>query len=99
MSSRHEKAIRDALKGQDMDGAAAAVEAAYADEKAGEELLAWAAGVAYENMLTSALGVIPEFLARFPNSMHMIRVYYADLCASQDHFDSATTHARLYIRM
>lgn len=99
MSLDHEKNIRKALKHGDANMAASAIESAFADDKAGEEVLAWAAGVAYENQLTPVLGVLPEFLSRFPNSMHMIRVYYADLCAAQEHYDTATTHARLYIRM
>jgi hypothetical protein len=99
MAEDHEKGIRKALKHGDKDKAAVLVETAFGDDKAAEEVLAWVAGVAYENELTSVLGVIPEFLQRFPNSLHLIRVYYADLCAAQEQFDLATTHARLYIRL
>lgn len=72
---------------------------AFADKAANEDTLAWIAAAIYERHITPALEYLPAFVERFPTSLHLVRVYFADILARSSQFDGATHHARIYLRL
>jgi hypothetical protein len=90
--------IREALAKSDDVAAEKAARAAFADENSTVDTLAWAAAVMYERKVGSGLDLIQTFVERFPGSLHLPRVYLADLLAQSSRFDAATDHARIYLR-
>jgi hypothetical protein len=72
---------------------------AFEQQPGNEHILAFVAGVIYEKNIRSRISLVPEFVERFPNSLHMVRVYLADLLGRDNKFDMATTEARIYLRL
>jgi hypothetical protein len=71
---------------------------AFSDDSIGEDVLAWVAAAIYERKIISALSYLHVFVERFPNSLHLIRVYLADVLARSSQYDGATQNARIYLR-
>ncbi len=71
---------------------------AFSDESSGEDFLAWVVGTIYERKVNSAIDLLENFIKRFPSSLHVPRVYFANILASESQFDGATHHARIYLR-
>jgi hypothetical protein len=90
--------IREALEKSDDVAAVKAARDAFADETCTIDTLAWAAAVMYERRVSSGLDLIQTFVDRFPGSLHLPRVYLADLLAQSSQFDAATENARVYLR-
>jgi outer membrane protein assembly factor BamD (BamD/ComL family) len=94
----YEFRIRDSLDRGDKDAAEAAARAAFKDRSNGESLLAWIAANMYEGDVRPAFELLEDFVNRFPNSLHLPRVYMSDVLSRADRFDQATDHARVYLR-
>jgi hypothetical protein len=94
---KHGELLKERLKAQDADGAVAAAKAAFADASAAEEDLAMVAGIVYEAGLSPAFEVLPRFCDRFPESLHIIRAYLANLLERMGDFDAASDEARRYL--
>lgn len=62
-----------------------------------EDLLAHLVGALYERQITDGYWLIEAFVGKYPNSLHIIRVYLADLFAQQGKFDLASNEARTYL--
>lgn len=71
----------------------------FSDGKAEEAILAWAAASMYENRITSAFDLLEAFVNRYPSSLHLPRVYLADILSCASRFDQATDFARYYLRL
>lgn len=74
-------------------------ESAFNKESENEELLAFVAATIFEKQIWNVVKLIPEFVNRFPNSLHAIRIYFSDILARQNKFDASTTEARIYLRL
>ncbi|MBI3548074.1 MAG: hypothetical protein HY078_03375 [Elusimicrobia bacterium] len=97
-SSRADR-IKACLASSDLEGAGVAAKEAFADPASQEDELAWIAGVVYEAGVASAYAVLPAFVERFPESIHIIRAYFANLLERMGEMDAATEEARLYVRL
>jgi hypothetical protein len=86
------------LASSDVAGALATARAAFRDEAADEHTLAWLAGNIYERDLRDGFSLIENFVQRYPASLHIMRVFLADLHARNSDFDRATHEARAYLR-
>ena len=96
--ANYEERIRGAIAKGDKSAAEQAAREAFLDNSSHENLLAWIAGSMFEKQIMSALDLLEKFIDRFPNSLHMPRIYYSDLLARSNKFDAATHHARIYLR-
>jgi hypothetical protein len=94
----YKERIGDALAKGDAEAAEAAARAAFDDEAVGEDDLAWVAAMMYENDIRGGFDLLEAFVERFPESLHLGRVYLADVFAQVDQFDDATEQARIYLR-
>jgi hypothetical protein len=52
----------------------------------------------YENDIRAGFDLLEAFVERFPESLHLCRVYLADVFAQVGQFDHATEQARIYLR-
>ena len=95
----YQRLIRAALEKADGAACEAAARDAFHDQTAGEDDLAWVAAMMYENEVHLAFDLLQTFVDRFPESLHLGRVYLADLLAQASHFDEATDQARFYLRL
>ena len=96
---RYEDRINAAIKESKPQDAEKVARRAFADTKAEESILAWAAASMYENGIASAFDLLEEFVSRYPNSLHLPRVYLADLLSRASRFDETTDFARYYLRL
>jgi hypothetical protein len=97
-SAAYESRIRDSLDEGDKGSAEIAARAAFRDRSANESLLGWIAASIYEGDVQPAFDLLEVFVSRFPNSLHLPRVYLSDILARAHRFDQATDHARVYLR-
>jgi len=97
-SAAYESRIRDSLDEGDKGAAEVAARAAFRDRYASESLLAWVAASVYEGDVRAAFDLLEVFVSRFPNSLHLPRVYFSDVHCRGNRFDQATDHARVYLR-
>lgn len=93
-----EDTIREALARSDDAAVEQGARLAFADASSSEHTLAWAAAVVYERRITAGFGLLQTFIDRFPDSLHLPRVYLAEVMAHAARFDAATDHARVYLR-
>lgn len=91
--------ILKALEIKDFTQVVKLSESAFDKEPQNEELLAFVSAIIFEKQIWNAVKLIPEFVNRFPNSLHAIRIYFADILSRQNKFDSSTTEARIYLRL
>ncbi|MBL8521532.1 MAG: hypothetical protein JNK75_12820 [Betaproteobacteria bacterium] len=91
--------LEAALRAGDAEAAESAARAAFADPAAGEDDLAPIAGLIFESGFHPAFDLVEGFVERFPDSVHGIRAYLADLHAQSGNFDRATVEARIYLRL
>ena len=75
------------------------LEKALSGQDCEEHELTWAIGAVFENNHIDAFKFIPVFIDKYPQSLHPVRVFYADLLARQGQYDSATDEARIYLRL
>lgn len=94
----YKKEILNALNNNNIAKVEQLSKKAFEKEPKNEDLLAFIAGIIFEKQIWDIAEFIPEFLNRFPNSLHAIRIYFSDLLSRQNNFDSATTEARIYLR-
>lgn len=90
--------VREALLKSDEVGALKAAESAFADETSTEGTLAWIAAALYERGVVPGFKLLEAFIERFPDSLHLPRVYFADLLARSSRFDAATDCSRIWLR-
>src|SRR5262245_34943665 len=98
MARNYEQLIRAALRKADAAACEAAAREAFDDQTVGEDGLAWVAAMMFENDIRPAFDLLETFVERFPESLHLGRVYLADLSAQAGRFDQATDQARVYLR-
>lgn len=98
-TSAYTDAIQACLARNDFDSIEDLARQAFAEASADEGGLAWIAGVIFEKDIATAFDLVDQFVKRFPESRHIIRVYMADLWARVGRFDLATDHARIYLRI
>src|SRR5437870_4333545 len=94
----YKQSISAALAKADAVAAEGAARHAFNDPALDEEPLAWVAAMMYENSIRSAFDLLETFVDRFPESLHLGRIYLADALAQAGQFDTATDHARIYLR-
>jgi hypothetical protein len=82
----------------DQGTAEVAARAAFKDRFASESLLGWVAASMYEGDVRAAFDLLEVFISRYPNSLHLPRVYFSDVLSRANRFDQATDHARVYLR-
>ncbi|MEN9489676.1 MAG: hypothetical protein RJA63_125 [Pseudomonadota bacterium] len=95
----YEDRIRELLEASQQSEAASVARDAFADKKSGEHVLAWVASSMYERDVIPAFDLLEEFVIRFPDSLHLPRVYLADILSRASQFDKATDLARYYLRL
>lgn len=95
----YEERIRAALVDKNFQEAEKTARQAFADSKVDEHVLAWCAASIYERQVESAFDLLGEFVNRYPHSLHLPRVYLADILSRNSHFDQASAHARHYLRL
>jgi hypothetical protein len=91
--------ILKALEKNDLTQVVKLSESAFDKEPQNEELLSYVSAIIFEKQIWSAVKLIPEFVNRFPYSLHAIRIYFADILSRQNRFDASTTEARIYLRL
>ncbi|MGL4767414.1 MAG: hypothetical protein ACRCV6_04975 [Formosimonas sp.] len=91
--------VQQALQAQDFSRVVQLGREVFAREDGDEFLSAWVASKAYEHEVESGFGLLEDFVTRYPKSLHLPRVYLADLYSRVDLFESATEHARYYLRL
>jgi len=91
--------FRKAVDNNDLKKAEKLAIAAFKKEPSNEHLLAMISGNIYERELWAVGDLIAEFVDRFPDSLHAIRVFHADIMARRELYDEATFHARYYLRI
>ncbi|WP_263773028.1 hypothetical protein [Propionivibrio soli] len=94
----YEERIRTALNENRIKEAESIARAAYLDGESEEHLLAWVAASMFERGISPAFDLLEAFVTRYPNSLHLPRVYLADLFSRSSRFDQATDLARYYLR-
>jgi hypothetical protein len=95
----YEDRIRAALAENRQSKAASIAREAFANDKEEEHVLAWVASSVYEREISSAFDLLEEFMVRFPNSLHLPRVYLADILSRASRFDQASDLSRYYLRL
>ncbi len=95
----YEERIRSALSRGDFKEAERVARDAFADTKSEEHILAWVGAAMYEQGIDSALDLLEVFVNRYPDSLHLPRVYLADVLSRASRFDQATNQARCYLRL
>lgn len=95
----YEDRIRAALAEGLVAKAESVAREAFANKKAEEQELAWVASSMYEGGISSAFDILEKFVVRFPNSLHLPRVYLADILSRASRFDQTTDLARYYLRL
>ncbi len=95
----YEERIRGALAEGLPRKAASIARKAFTNKKTEEHVLAWIASSMYEREISSAFDLLEIFVDRFPNSLHLPRVYLADILCRASRFDHATDLARYYLRL
>lgn len=98
-NERYEQRFRACMSSGDKDGLLAVAREVYADGEVDESILAWTAGIVFEEDLVPGFDLLEEFVRRFPASLHMIRVCLADAHGRCGRFDTASCLAREYLRM
>lgn len=88
------KAIAD-----DIRKAVEIAHAAFNDTSINEDTLANIAGMIFDISAKDGVELVIEFVNRFPNSLHLMRVICADICNNNIKYDQAIYHARLYLRL
>jgi len=63
-----------------------------------EDNCAFLVGHIYEYTIEEGITQIDRFVAKFPHSLHAIRIYSADIAAINSDYDFATNEARSYLR-
>lgn len=96
---KYEERIRAALSGEDRNASEKIAREAFADNKSEEHILAWVVAAMYEQGIDSALDLLEVFVNRYPDSIHLPRVYLADVLSRASKFDQATNQARYYLRL
>ncbi len=94
----YEERIRTALNESRLKEAENIAREAYCDRKSEEHLLAWVAASMFELGISSAFDLLEAFVVRYPDSLHLPKVYLADLFSRSSKFDQATDLARNYLR-
>ena len=95
----YEDRIREALAERLLTRAESVAREAFSDENAEEHVLAWVAASMYEREIPTAFDLLEKFVIRFPNSLHLPRVYLADILSRASRFDQTTDLARYYLRL
>ena len=95
----YQNALRECLARKDLPAAEQAARAAFADPQVSEEVLEWVSGMVYEAGLQNAFELISAFIDRFPHSLGLARIYWADLCLSNTQADEALLHVQQYLRL
>jgi len=90
--------MREALDRNDDASVVKTARDAFEDPESTEDTLAWTAAVMYERKIVAGMDLLLAFVERFPHSIHLPRVYLADLHARSSRFDVATDEARVYLR-
>lgn len=98
-NQRYSDKVKELAASGDLKGIAEISRRAFQDKNADEHDLAFVAGVVFEKQVDSVYQVIVEFVDRFPNSRHTIRVYLASLLIQQERHDEAASNARYYLRL
>lgn len=94
-----EEIIQKSFDSPDLNKTIKTLKSAYNANKNDEEMAGWIVGNIYEKNLHQLFDTLPEFVTNFPDSLHAVRIYLADLFARQDNFDLATEHSRKYLRI
>lgn len=96
--SNLENVIKQALASGNVSDVVNGLETSLANDEVGEHELAWALGVVFENNFFEAFRFIPAYLEKYPQSLHPVRIFYADLLVRQGQLDLAADEARFYLR-
>ncbi|MEO0575472.1 MAG: hypothetical protein AAF004_08410 [Pseudomonadota bacterium] len=94
-----ESIVKQGLSTNNIKAIVEGLENALSSRDCEEHELAWAIGAVFENNLIDAFKFIPVFIDKYPQSLHPVRVFYADLLPRQGQYDSATDEARFYLRL
>ncbi|MES2676072.1 MAG: hypothetical protein V4660_17670 [Pseudomonadota bacterium] len=95
----YEERIKLAIERTQLRKAEVIAREAFSDSKADEHILAWVAAAMFEGDISSAFDLLEHFVQRFPDSLHLPRVYLADLFSRESLFDEATDYSRYYLRL
>ncbi len=97
--NNYEEQIREYLNSSNLKNAEKVAREAFADEKTEEHLLAWVASSMYERGVNSTFDLLEKFVSLYPESLHLPRVYLADVLSRASRFDQATDYSRYYLRI
>lgn len=97
--ANYEERIRTALNNDNFKEAEITAREAFADKKADEHILAWVVASMYERGIDSAIDLLEVFVNRYPDSLHLPKVYLADVLSRASRFDQASDLARYYLRL
>lgn len=93
-----QKEIQDALDADNHVEALQLARAVFADEHSDEFLAAWTASAMYECNVSAGFDLLDAFIRRYPNSLHLPRVYLADIFSCSELYEPASEYARYYLR-
>ncbi len=94
----YRKEIGASLEAQNFENVAKLVEKAFGDKNSTEDLLAWCAGISYEYKIPNTAQFIPLFVEKFPESLHLMRIFFAKMLVDQGNFDAGSNEARIHLR-
>jgi hypothetical protein len=95
----YKQRIASAIETDSLANAVEIASDAFNDAQTEEDVLAWIAAVMYEKNIQAGFDLIQLFVKRFPNSLHLPRIYLAELLSRASRFDETTDHARHYLRL
>lgn len=94
-----ENIVKQGLSANNVNAIVRGLELEFSKPDSEEHGLAWAIGAIFESNIVDAFKFIPIFIDKHPQSLHPVRVFYADLLARQGRYDEATDEARIYLRL